>query len=225
MDLRPGPHRRAEARAGRGRALDGDDECRGSSGPEVLVRELAAQEDAVLYLESRDLAGPNPQERDRRGVGRGLLEAERPGSMSARDRQIGRKRETLPGGRADGVAEYLPVRSGLQPVAPGRLLVVPPCREVRSRLDLVVDDRALSDGGADDATTGLLDALDQGAEVRAGQEPLPGRGRVAGGRVSDHGSGDLLRDATRGTRARTSFSGRIGREVGAGSREDVGRQQ
>jgi hypothetical protein len=190
-DLRPGPHRGTEARARGCGALDGDDERGGSAGTVVLVRELAPQEDPVLRLEGRDLAGSDSQEGQRRRIRHGLLEAEAAAAMSRGDRQVGRERKPLPGRRAHVVAEDALIALVLQAIASGRLFVVPAGRQSRCRLDLVVDDRAVSDRGADDSSARFAKAIDQGAEIRAGKEPLLGRGRLARDRGSDQGRSDL----------------------------------
>ena len=140
--------------------------------------------------------------------------------------RVGRKREPLPRGWADGVAEDPLVRRPGLPTGSVR----PPVRraslpEGRRRTgSRRIDDRVLSDGGADDAPAGVAQAIDQHAEVRAGQEPLPGRGRVAGGRVSDHRSSDLLGEMLAGRACERPLSGRIDREAGAASREGAGQQ-
>jgi hypothetical protein len=76
--------------------LDRDDEGGGSPSPEVLVSELAAEEDPILDGEGRDLAGADAKEGDRRRVWNGLLEADVRGLVSGRDRQVRREREPLP---------------------------------------------------------------------------------------------------------------------------------
>ncbi len=214
VDFRPGSHRGAEARARADGALDGDDEGGGSPSPEVLVGELAAQEDPILDREGRELAGSNSQEGDRWSVRRGLLETNGVCSMSRRDRQVGREGETLPGRRPDGVAEDLIVCAALQSVPSGGLFVPPAGRQVGHRLDLVVDDGSFPDGRADDAPTGAADGLDQSAEILVGEEPLPGRGRLALRGAGDHGSGNLL---GRGLRhgLGTTVSERTDREAAA----------
>ena len=225
-------HRGAEARARGGGALDGDDERGRPAGAEILVGELATEEDAILDAQGGDLAGADTQERQLWSVGCGLLEAERPGSMGSGDRQIGWEGEPLPRGRADRVAEDPLVRPGLEAVTSGRLFVPPTSRQLRCRLDLVIDDRAFSDSRADDAPTGAAQAIDERAEVRAGQEPLPGRGRLAWDRSGCHGRSDLLRRrlacglelANDSTAAEPTLSGRIDREAAAASGGAVGRR-
>jgi hypothetical protein len=183
---------------------------------EVLVGELAAQEDAILDSEGSYLAGANAEERERRYVRHGLVEGDGVGAMGRCDGQVGGEGETLPGRWPHRVAEGPFVGAALQPVLSGALLVSPSSGQIGSCLDLVVDDRPIPNRGADDASAGSADSLDEGTQVSAGQKPLPGRGRRARGRARDHSSGHLLRRRLRGGLDRI-VSERTGPEAAAGS--------
>ena len=162
-----------------------------ATGPEILVRERAAQEDAVLHAEGRDLASADAEECQLGGGDVWLLEAEAAGQVGRRDREVRREGEAFPGRRPDGVAEDPVVRALGQPVATGGLFVSDARRQIRSRLDLVVDDGSIADGWTDDGASSLAQGLDQGIQIGARQEPLPGHGGRARDRVGDHGSRNL----------------------------------
>ena len=67
--FRTGPHRRAEARRGRRRALDGDDERRRAAGAVVGIDGRSVEEDVVLDLERGELARADADEGERGRVG------------------------------------------------------------------------------------------------------------------------------------------------------------
>ena len=68
-DLGPGAHRGAEAGCAGGRALDRHDDGRGAARGVVVVGVRTAEEHAVLDAERGELARPDAEERELRGVG------------------------------------------------------------------------------------------------------------------------------------------------------------
>ena len=161
--LRSGLHRRAEAGAAGRAAVDGQHEGGLAARAVGRVDEGAAEEDPVLHQDRRELARPHPHERVAgrgRRLGLGHETTVVPAGAPAHDRR--RVQVALPGVRPDRVAEEGTVVAPPQPVSAPVLLVVPADRQIGSAPDLVEDDGAVADGGAEQRVT----ALAQGVEER-----------------------------------------------------------
>ncbi len=165
MDVRTGPHRTAETGGRRGRALDRDDERGEAAGHEVVVDERALGQHAILDPQRGDVTGTDAEEREPRHLRLRRLEDEGiPGPTSAAERDHGREGVALPARRGGRVVEC-PRRPVPEPVVARALLVGHALGQVRRTLDLVVDDRAVLDGGRDDLATLGPQLLDQSVEL------------------------------------------------------------
>ena len=71
-----------------------------------------------------------------------------------------RMQKLLPRMRPDGIAEQRVVVAASEPVAPAVLLVGPTRRQVGERDDIVIDDRLIAHGRADDAIAPLLEEIE-----------------------------------------------------------------
>ena len=128
----PGAHRRAEARAARLEAVDGDDEGVLAPRRVVAVGVATAEEDPILDRDRVQLAGAHADEGERRIVERLLLDLEAAVSAAGLPEPDARRaEELLPGMRADREAEARLVVAPLEPVAPASCVVCPPDRQRR----------------------------------------------------------------------------------------------
>ncbi len=147
-------HRRAEASTGGLRAIDGDDKAILS--PRLVDRiDIGSfQKDAILHAQSCQFAGPYAHEGvPRRRVARNL-------HLPAAGRAIGRgqggqRGEQIPLPRvwSDDISEQGVVVTAFQAVFPGFLHVGDAARQIVYRPQLVVDNRPLRHGRADDSVT------------------------------------------------------------------------
>ena len=180
--LGAGAHRGAEAGLPGTAALDRDHRRRLAAAGVVTVDEWAAGQDTVVDLQSGELAGSDAEECHRvrlRGdvLDGGLLASGyRPGERHARGVGV-----ALPAGHAHGDVEAPLATRGCEPVAARCLLVLQAGGQVSRRVDLLVADRAVDDGGADDPPSLLPQEGDQLVKVAAREE--------AGGGGGHHGTG------------------------------------
>ncbi len=165
LGLRPGPHRDAEAGAGRLEAVHGDDERVLAPCGVVAVGVAAAEEDPVLDRDPVELAGAHSDQGERGVLERLLLDLEAVvASLRAPEPDARREQELLPRVRADRVAEARLVVAALEPVGARVLAVLPADRELGGRLEILVDDRAVPDCRPDDAEASTGQRLQEAVE-------------------------------------------------------------
>ena len=163
--LRPGAHRDAEAGAAGLEAVHGDDERVLAARRVVAVGVAAAEEHLVLDRDPVQLARAHADERERPVLERFLLDLEAVvPALRTPEPDAGRQEELLPRVRADRVAEARLVVAALEPVAAGVLIVGPADRQIRGRVEVVVDDRAVPHGRADDAEAAAGERLQEAVE-------------------------------------------------------------
>ncbi len=123
-----------------------------AAGDVVGVAERTGAHRPVLDAQGGDLAGAGAHEGEARRIDLdGLhhdLVAVASTAGQGNDRGVG---EALPGRRADVVVEEAVTSGGRQPVRAGRRLGGPALGQLGKGGELVVDDRAVDDGGTDDA--------------------------------------------------------------------------
>ena len=161
--LRACAHRDAEAR-GRGlEAVGGHDEGVLPAGGVVAIGVAAAEQHAVLDRDPVQLAGAHAEQRERRRVWRLLLHLEPAVSLTPRPEQLDacREQELLPGVRPDRVAEARVIVAALETIRACLLNVGPADRQLGRGFEIVVDDRALSNLGAEHAEAARGELLDE----------------------------------------------------------------
>ena len=147
-------------------AVDGDEERVGAPGGVVGVLVLAADEDAILDRDRRELARPDAEECGWAGIGHLVVDGEaavlppRLPEAHARRQQLG-----LPRVGADRVAEERLVVAPGEPVLRRGLLVRPAGGQRGRRLDVGVDDGAVADRRADDAVSAIAERAEEAVEV------------------------------------------------------------
>ena len=181
----------AEAELGGVAAVDGDEERVRAPGGVVGVLVLAADEDAILDRDRRELARPDAEEGGGAGIGHLVVDGEaavlppRLPEAHARRQQLG-----LPRMGADRVAEEGLVVAPGEPVLRRGLLVRPAGRQGGRRLDVGVDDGAVADRRPDDAVSAIAERAEEAVEV-AGLEDRghgPTLARPPAGRIgTGHG--------------------------------------
>ena len=135
-------HRDAEARTARRTAVERHHEQSLAPGPIVRIDVGAAEEDPVLDRDGSEPARANPDEGETLGEvalrpialrhhSRALL-----APLGPPEAQHGRMQESLPGLRADGIAEECIIAAPDETVAAARL-------RIRDGPDIVIDDRAV----------------------------------------------------------------------------------
>ena len=152
LRTRSGMHRDAETRAARLAAVHRDDER--AVAPRLVVRidMRTAEEHVVLDGDRMQFAGPHGEEGKallRRRIDRDAHAAVV--AFGAEQREQRRVQEALPGMRADGIAEQRGVIAPAQAIMAAVLLVGPARRQVVEQLDVVIDDRLVAPGGAEQA--------------------------------------------------------------------------
>ncbi len=145
-----GAHRRAEAGRSRIAAVDGDDEDSFPTGGVVAIDVAAAHEDTVLNCDRAEVAAANAEERVT--LGRRILFDLQALAVPLRapDPHPGWQQVLLPGVRPGGEAKPRFVFSPHEPVRAGLLHICPAGRQIRRRLELLVDDRPVAQLRPDD---------------------------------------------------------------------------
>ena len=127
----------------------------------------AMQEDLVLYGDGVQVAGAHADE----GVLRRLDHPREqcamllPCRFGAPQPLLRRMQELLPRMRADSEAEQRLIITLLQPVGPAVLLVSPTDWKIGDRIQLVVDNRAIADGRADNLIAAAGERIEQPLEM------------------------------------------------------------
>ena len=137
----------------------------------VRVHVGALQEHLVLDANGRKLARPDADEGQRRGLFLGVEHLE-PGAppLGAPEHERSWVKELLPGVGRDGVAEERLVVPARQPVPSGFLFVRPAFGQVADRADVVVDDRAVAEGGPQVSIAALAQPGQERIEARPVQD-------------------------------------------------------
>ena len=162
---RAGAHRVAEAEpAGLG-AVDDDDEDPLAPRRVVVIGVASAGEDPVLDPDRGQVAAAHAEEGER-FLGRRLFldlrcAAVQPGTPESNSRG---EQELLPGVRPDREAEARLVVAALDAVRARVVDLRPARRQLVGRGQLVVEDRALAELGADDLVTACLERPDEAAQ-------------------------------------------------------------
>ena len=186
LGARPGAHRRAEARASRGAAVDGDEEGTLPARTVVALDVGALQEDTVLDGDRVQVARADAEEGER-PVRRRLLGELRPAVVAAArlpHPDASGQQPALPRVRPDRVAEARLVVPTLEPVGRGVLHLRPAGRQLVGGSDLLVDDRAFAARRPDDAIAAVAEYADervQPVEIDDGGSGTDEVGRVLHG--------------------------------------------
>ncbi len=165
-DLRPGPHRQAEAGTRRSRTVHSDKERAVPRRRIPRIGEPAVTKHVILDSDGRQLTSPNSDERVP-GRWRGFVNSEPAGCRPRRRPQpVSRRRQVAPRRlRPHGVAEQGVVVASAKAVDPGLLLVGPASRHVSGGSHLIERDRSVTDGRAYDRVPPCDEDTEQGIEA------------------------------------------------------------